>query len=188
MKIATKSGYENVALSLEIFAADGRVESGVAAIQHKFLEGRDMLNNWRDVTRFMLPDQQDLLYKLPDSMKLKLTQLAKHEWLMTDICNTAQKFRNLLHEVIEAETNENIMTEDESYIYEADCWNHLRNVWIGGVFIKLGQHLAEVLSNDLGAIPFMLHVTTDVTNPGRSTEKYFRLQEKYVNVSLYVLH
>ena len=44
---------------------------------------------------------------------------------------------------------------------------------IGGVVIKLGKHLAEVLSNDIEAIPFMLHVTTDVTNLGRETEKYF---------------
>ena len=80
------------------------------------------------------------------------------------------------------------MKEDESNVYEADCWNHLRNVWIGGVVLKLGQHLAEVLSNDLEAIPFMLCVTTDVTNLGRSTEKYFGLQENYVNVSLYILH
>ena len=42
---------------------------------------------------------------------------------------------------------------------------------IGGVVLKLGQHLAEALSNDLEAIPFMLCDTTDVTNLGRATDK-----------------
>ena len=57
LKISTKAGYENVALSLAIFDADGTAESRVVAIQRTFLEGRDMLNNWRDFTRHMFPDQ-----------------------------------------------------------------------------------------------------------------------------------
>ena len=61
--------------------------------------------------------------------------------------------------------------EDEINVYEADCWHHLRNVWIGGVVLKLGQHLAGVLHNDIEAIPFMLWVTTNVTNLVRSTNK-----------------
>ena len=60
------------------------------------------------------------------------------------------------------------MAENEINVYEADCWHHLRNVWIGGVILKLGKHLVEVLSNDLEANPFMLCVTTDVTNLGRA--------------------
>ena len=60
------------------------------------------------------------------------------------------------------------MTEDEINVYEADCWHHLRNVWIVGVVLKLGQHLAGVLSNNIEAIKFMLCVTTDVTNLGRA--------------------
>ena len=121
-------------------------------------------------------------------MKLTLPQLAEHGWLMTNTCNTAQKFRKLLHKVIEAEAKEKGMTEDEINVYETGCCHHLRNVWIGGVVLKLGQHLAEALSNDLKAIPFMLCVTTDITNLGRATEKYFRLQANYVKVSLYLLH
>ena len=37
-------------------------------------------------------------------------------------------------------------------------------------------HLAEVTSNDPEEIPFTLRVTTDVTNVGRATKKYFGLQ------------
>ena len=43
LRIANKNGYENVALSSAIFAADGRAESGVAAVQRTFWERRLML-------------------------------------------------------------------------------------------------------------------------------------------------
>ena len=119
----------------------------------------------------MFPDRQDLLDKLPDPMKLTLARLSGNGWLMTDMCKTSQKFQKLLREVIEAEAKGNGMTGDEIDVYEADCWHHLRNVWIGWVVLKLVQNLAEVLSNELEAIPFMLRVTNDVTNLGRATKK-----------------
>ena len=99
-KIATKAGYENVALSLAIFAASGTAESGVAAIHSTFSEGRDLLKNWCDVTRRMFPYRQDLLDKLSYPMKLTLALLAEHGWLMNDTCNPDQKFRKLLSKVI----------------------------------------------------------------------------------------
>ena len=89
LKIATEAGYENVALLSEIFAAGGTAESGVAATQRTFLEGHDLLKNWRDVNRHMFPDRQDLLDKLPNTMKLTMEQLSNHGWLITDMCNTA---------------------------------------------------------------------------------------------------
>ena len=92
LKISNKAGYENVALSWAIFAADGTAESGVVAIQSKFSEGYDLLNNWHEVNRHMFPDRQDLLDKLPDTMKLTLAQIAEHVRLMTNACIRAQKF------------------------------------------------------------------------------------------------
>ena len=65
-------------------------------------------------------------------MKLTLERLSEHGCLMTDMCNTTQKFWKLLRKAIEAEEKGNGMTEDEINVYEADCWHHLRNMWIGG--------------------------------------------------------
>ena len=56
LKIDTEAGYDNVDLSLAIFDANGTAESRVAAIQCNFLEGHDLLKNWRDVTRHMFLD------------------------------------------------------------------------------------------------------------------------------------
>ena len=65
-------------------------------------------------------------------MKLTLARLDKHGWLMTDMCNTSQKFQKLLCGVKETDAKENGMTEDVINVYEDDCWHHLRNVLIGG--------------------------------------------------------
>ena len=43
LRIATETGYENVALSSAIFAADGTAESGVAAVQRTFQEACDLI-------------------------------------------------------------------------------------------------------------------------------------------------
>ena len=96
MRIATESGYENVALSSAIFAADRTAASGVAAIQHTISEGRDVLKLWRVVTHRMFPGQQDLLDQLPDPMKLTLARLAERGWLMTDTCMLRHLFINVV--------------------------------------------------------------------------------------------
>ena len=75
------------------------------------------------------------------------------------------------------------MTPAEINVFEADCCHHLCNVWIGGVVLKLGSHLAEMLSEYLKEILFILCVTTDVTNLGRATKKYSGSQVSYVKVS-----
>ena len=75
------------------------------------------------------------------------------------------------------------MTEDDINVNKVDFWHHLLNKWIGGVVLKLVQHLAELLSNDLKVILFMLRVTTNLTNLGRATKKYLRLQTKCVKAS-----
>ena len=132
LNIATDARYENVALSLKIFAADETSEIRVAAIRHTFLEGRNLLNNWCDVTCRMKLDQQDLLDTFLDPMKLRLARISERDWPMTHTCNTAQKFRNLLREIIEPKVTENRMLEDVINVYKADFWHHLLNVWIGG--------------------------------------------------------
>ena len=130
----------------------------------------------------MYPGNVDLLAKLPDPSRLTLARLANNGFLMTDTCDTARKFRRQLRAVIEAEALEQGMTAEEINMYQSDCWQHLQNVWIGAVVLKLGEHLLEVLQADLLAIPFMFRVTTDVVNLGRATEKYFNTQANYAKV------
>ena len=182
MRVCNGPVYSNVALPSCIFAADGTSESGVAAIQRTFREGRELLQNWREMTTEMFPGSVELLAKLPNPSRLMLARLASNGFLMTDTCYTARKFWRPLRAVIEVEALEQGMTADKINVYEADCWQHLWNVWIGAVVLKLGQHLSEVLQEDLLAIPFLLRVTTDVGNLGRATKRYFNEQANYAKV------
>ena len=102
---------------------------------------------------------------------------------MTDTCNTVRKYRCLLYVVIETEGEEQGISPDEINVYEADCWHHLQNVWIGVVVLKLGKHLTEMLKRDLKATPFLLCGTTNVANVRIATEKYFGNQANYNKVS-----
>ena len=92
-RIASESGYRNVALSSAIFAADGTAESQVAAIKSTFAEGRVLLQNWRDVTEKMFAGRPDLLVQLPDPNRLTIARLADHGWIMGDNCNAAKKMK-----------------------------------------------------------------------------------------------
>ena len=74
------------------------------------------------------------------------------------------------------------MDESKVKIYEADCWQHLRNVWIGAVMSRLGGHLDMVLMNDIKRIHFTLRITTDAVGILRAVEKYFGGQATYEKV------
>ena len=53
--IATDAGFKCVTLSSYILPEDGTAESCVTAIAQAFREGRELLDNWRDVTLHMYP-------------------------------------------------------------------------------------------------------------------------------------
>ena len=184
VRIADVHGYRNVALSSAIIAKDGTAEEQVAAIERTFAEGRELLLHWRKVTQRMYPSRRDLLDRIPEPSKLSLARLHKNGWLMTDTCATAQKFKRLLQEAIETAAREAGIPEDQICIYQADCWHHLRNVWIGAVVKALSEHLSGILAEDLEKIPALYRVNTDISGLMIAMEKYFGLQANYVKVRI----
>ena len=182
VRIADDHGYKNVALSSAIIAKDGTAEEQVAAIERTFAEGRELLLHWRKVTERMYPSKHDLLDRIPDPSKLSLARLHKNGWLMTDTCATAQKFKRLLQEANEKAAKEAGIPEDQICVFQADCWHHLRNIWIGAVVKALSEHLSGILADDLDNIPAMYRVNTDISALMIAMEKYFGLQANYVKV------
>ena len=63
---------------------------------------------------------------------------------------------------------------------QADCWNHLRNTWIGNTVAALSEHLNDVLAEDLEKIPSMCRISTEISALMISTEKYFGTQANCV--------
>ena len=101
---------------------------------------------------------------------------------MTDTCATAQKFKRLLQEAIEKAAKEAGVPENQIHVFQADCWHHLRNVWIGAVVAALSQHLLGVLAKSLEQLPAMYRVNTDIIGLMIAMEKYFGRQANYVKV------
>ena len=56
--------------------------------------------------------QRDLPDQIPDPSKLTLSRLHQGGWLMTDTCNTAQKFKWLLFDVIAVAAREKGVSEN----------------------------------------------------------------------------
>ena len=102
--------------------------------------------------------------------------------MTTDTCATAQKFKRLLQEAIEKASKEAGVPENQIHVFQADCWHHLRNVWIGAVVAALSQHLLGVLAKSLEQLPAMYRVNTDISRLMIATEKYFGRQANYVKV------
>ena len=81
---------------------------------------------------------------------MSIGKLGSRGSLTLETCNGARKTRHIIdekfHEAAEA------LRKDESenfHVLEAGCWNHLRNVWLGGMknafYTLLGNTLMEEL-------------------------------------------
>ena len=77
------------------------------------------------------------------------------------LCYGARKFARLLQLAIKEKCEANGMSDDEFHVFLLDCWNHLRNVWIGEVNRVLSKYLADLMREDLEHIDSMLRVTTN---------------------------
>ena len=179
LRIATDAGFKCVTLSSCILPEDGTAESCVTAIAQAFREGRELLDNWRDVTSRMYPNRPDFLALIPSSSLLTLAKLSNKSLLMTDTCATARKFRRLFADHTRQVDLNNGIPDDQIHIFQADCWQHLRNVWFGAVIKQLSQRLSEVLESDLNEISPFLRVTTEVVSLLIALEKYFAETANY---------
>ncbi|WP_440233711.1 hypothetical protein, partial [Escherichia coli] len=68
---------------------------------------------------------------------------------------------------------------DEIKTYEADCWQHLRNVWIGAVCKALEIEMRDVLAEDLKELPDIYRIDLGVVDLFRCIEKVFGLNANY---------
>ena len=72
---------------------------------------KQRLVKWREVTAIEFPDRPDLLDFIPTGDEIDISKL-KDGTLTTDTCNSVQKVRQILVELI-------------GQVHEQDCFNHL---------------------------------------------------------------
>jgi hypothetical protein len=86
-----------------------------------------------------------------------------------------QKARASLRE----ERDEIGLSEDQIKTFEADCWQHLRNVWFGAVSNALENELREILHDDLKELPAIYRIDLGIEDLCRCVEKVFGLNANY---------
>ena len=172
VRIAREGGYKCITLTNCILPEDGCSDTIVTAISQAFREGRVHLKDWRETTKQLYPNRQDLLDQIALPSDLTLAKLADGGVIMTDTCDPARKFRRLFIQHIEAVAIECGVPREHINVHEADYWQHLRTVWVGGGIKQLSEHLDKILYSDLKEISPFLRVNTEVTSLLRAVEKY----------------
>ena len=82
-------------------------------------------------------------HDIPDRSSINIGKLGSGGDLTSYTCNGESTTRHLIFEKVH-ETVETFRQDesDDIRVLEVDCWNHLRNVWIGG--------MKKALSNLIG--------------------------------------
>ncbi len=119
----------------------------------------------------------NLIPKPEDATFLKL----RNGFLTTDTCNQAKKLRQELIKAIKqlAKDAGKVENTDDFLMFELDCWNHLRNIWIEHGVNDLEKHVKTFLAEDLAEIPLIYRVDVDMNHILRGLEKEFRLTANY---------
>ncbi len=73
--------------------------------------------------------------------------------------------------------------DSEIKVYELDCWDHLRNIWLNQVNIVMSKTLMEALDEQLKDLPPMLRIGTDIIQLLRAIEKECATSSNYAKGS-----
>ena len=129
-------------------------------------------------------------HDIPDRCEMNISKLGGGGAATSDNCNGALKVKRLLIEAVQeavkashSDAEWDALTEAERVkqlsVYEVDCWNHLRNVWLAKVTAALTTRLKETHKEELEAIEFRLRVATDMVLLLRALDKEFSLCANY---------
>ena len=177
---ATKDGVEKkITLSSCILSENESAESIASAILQEFAHARSLITQWLDATIKLYPDRIDLHESIPSVTRLCISRLGLKSFTTTDTCATARKLRRILNTSIQQIAQEKGLSEDEVIVFEADCWQHLRNVWFGGVSSAVSSYLREVLADDLNELPSIYRINLDIDDLFRCIDKEFSKTANY---------
>ena len=75
------------------------------------------------------------------------------------------------------------VSDSEIKVYELDCWDHLRNIWLNQVNIVLSKTLMEDLDEQLKDLPPNIRIHTDIIQLLRAVEKECSTSANYAKGS-----
>ena len=157
-------------------------EQTCAAVLKQIVSGGARLGRWVEVHERDHPDDE---HDIPDVSEMNAGKLGGGA-ASTDTAAAARKSRRLLCEAIAKaaadwhELDPLVDFADQRlHCLEVDCYNHLRNVWLGGMAKALTARLKEELHDQLEAIDWRLRVSTSMESVLRALDKEFSLNANY---------
>ena len=172
--IKEDSKLRNIALSSSLILKGESSEEQFEAIAAMIARGGERLKRWADVCETKYPSYE---HDIPKDICMNIGKLSRGGLITSDTCNAARKTRRIIVSKISEAATE--LRKEGVNVLEVDCWNHLRNVWLGGMTKALSSHLRGILLNDLDNIEKRLRVSTSIENILRAVDKEFSLAANY---------
>ena len=120
---------------------------------------------------------------------MNIGKLGSSGALMSDTCNGARKTRRLIVEKVHEDAEAlRKYKYDGIRVLEVDCWNHLRNMWLGGMTKALPTLLVKSIRRELDDIYSRLMFFTSIESVVRATNKEFSMCANYYTGHKELLH
>ena len=154
---------KTICMSGSIISKDGTADEQSHTIIGAFNKSGCLLEEWRDMTATMYPDAIELLESIPNGNAMSPTKLIGG-YISHDNCATANKTGNILMENILTLGREKGMSNSDLILFQAHCFNHLRNTWFEAIKSYLSRKVMEYVKRDLELIPLHLHVSCKISD------------------------
>ena len=169
-------------------SAGGTSELIAAAIESKCFERlRGFLRRWKAKFIELYPTET---WTGPEPNELSMARLAGGGGLQSDTCNTAEKAKRILAEMIGEQAKAKLgadtwdaMSEQQQQqatrVHQLDCYQHLRNIFLKEMSSAQQKHVAEELKPHLDAFSSWERMTTEYSSLLRAAYKEFHHGNKY---------
>ena len=146
---------------------------------------RQHLRGWEDTFHRMFPS---LEWTGPDVVRCGLQRLGGGGAVMSDTCSQARKTKRLLilmvaKQIEEKHPNWIELSEGEQEaavrVHTHDCWQHIRNIFLGPMSKAQSAHTKEQLAEKLAFFGAHERMTTDFDNLLRADYKEFHPGGRY---------
>ena len=160
------------AIILKGESSEEQSEAIVSMVQR----GAKRLERWSEKMKAIYPTYK---HDIPPPNQMNLYKLGAGGAVTSDTCNAARKTSRILKEKIEQAAIRMSRPGDDVSVIQVSCWNHLRNIWLGGMTKALSLFLNESLSDDLQHIDHILRVSPKIEMVLRAVDKEFSLCANY---------
>jgi hypothetical protein len=174
---------KTICLNGAIMCDDGTADSQCRGIISTLHDSAKLLKQWRYATLNMYPSNPDLVELIPDPASMDITRMTGGG-LAHDTCDTARSLGNkLASAILESSNQNNVLTASEHKMYQTNCFQHLRNIWMGAVEDMMAKRLGAHLKHDLELIPPHLRVACRLSELVLQADKEYNACANYAKGS-----